>query len=94
MITPYKKHITVIREPEGDPHNTIPLKRIIIPETLKHKSRYGHVIQLGSNAKSIASDVKPGDRVIVSWYDGTKVVDTAQGEIEIFHEDEILAVCR
>jgi chaperonin GroES len=68
---------------------------IIIPDTAKERPMQGEVIEVGpgknEDGKTIAMEVKKGDRVLYGKYSGTEVTidDT---EYLIMRESDILAV--
>lgn len=69
---------------------------LIIPDTAKEKPIRGEVIAIGAGkkddaGKSIALDVKTGDKVLFSKYSGTEVKLDGTEHL-IMREDDILAV--
>jgi len=70
---------------------------IIIPDTAKEKPMQGEVIEVGpgrtEDGKSIAMEVKKGDKILYGKYSGTEVtVDDV--EYLIMRESDILAVIK
>ena len=69
---------------------------IIIPDTAKEKPQEGEVVAVGKglageDGKTVALDVKKGDRVLFSKYAGTEV--TIEGEDHlIIREDDVLGI--
>jgi chaperonin GroES len=69
---------------------------IIIPDTAKEKPQEGEVVAVGPGArddsgKTIAMDVKPGDRILFGKWSGTEV--RLEGEdLLIMKETDILGV--
>ena len=69
---------------------------IIIPDTAKEKPMQGKVLAVGNgrvleNGKTLALDVKVGDRVLFGKYSGTEIKVDGE-EVVIVREDEVLAV--
>ena len=69
---------------------------IIIPDTAKEKPMQGKVLAVGNgrvleNGKTLALDVKVGDRVLFGKYSGTEIKINGE-EVVIVREDEVLAV--
>jgi len=69
---------------------------IIIPDTAKEKPMQGKVLAVGNgrvleNGKTLALDVKVGDRVLFGKYSGTEIKIDGE-EVVIVREDEVLAV--
>ncbi len=69
---------------------------IIIPDTAKEKPQEGEIIEVGSGriteeGKTIALEVKKGDRVLYGKYSGTEV-SLKGGEYLIMREADILAI--
>ena len=69
---------------------------IIIPDTAKEKPTEGLVVALGTgktddNGKKVPSEVKKGDRVLISKYGGTEIKLDGK-EFKILNSDDILAV--
>ena len=88
MIVPVGDTVVVRRDDSTLPHNIIKLERIIVPDTLKHKSRFGTVVRVGPDVRA----VKAGDKVVITWYDGTPHEDPEDGKVELFKAYEMLAV--
>ena len=63
--------------------------KIIIPDKARARSRYGRVLAVGPDVKE---HIRQGDRVLISWLDGTKYSDRDMGDVELFLETEILAI--
>lgn len=91
-IRPLHDRIIVKRLPEEE----VTKGGIIIPEAAKEKPIQGEVIAVGTGklvegGKTIALDVKVGDKVMFGKYSGSEIkVDGT--EHLIMREDEILAV--
>jgi chaperonin GroES len=69
---------------------------IILPDTAKEKPQEGKVISVGKgkvlkNGKTIAPDVKPGDKILFGKYSGSEV-KVGEKEYLIIEADDILAV--
>ena len=69
---------------------------IIIPDTAKEKPQEGKVIAVGSgtvlkDGKTIAMQVKPGDRVLFSKYGGTEI-EIGDEHYLVMREDDILGI--
>jgi chaperonin GroES len=69
---------------------------IIIPDTAKEKPQQGKVIAVGTgiitkDGKTIALQVKPGDRVLFSKYGGTEI-KFGDEDCLVMREDDILGV--
>jgi len=69
---------------------------IILPDTAKEKPQEGKVISVGKgkvlkNGKTIAPDVKPGDKILFGKYSGSEV-KVGDKEYLIIEADDILAV--
>jgi chaperonin GroES len=69
---------------------------IIIPDTAKEKPMKGEVLAVGNgrvleNGKTVALDVKVGDRILFGKYSGTEIKIEGE-EVVIVREDEVLAV--
>ncbi len=69
---------------------------IIIPDSAKEKPQEAEVIAIGSgriddSGKTVAMDVKVGDRVLFSKYSGTEIKLEGQ-EYLILREDDIQAI--
>jgi len=69
---------------------------IIIPDSAKERPQQGTVIAVGKgktleDGKTIAPDVKPGDRILFGKYAGSEVT-VDDKEYLILREDEILAI--
>jgi chaperonin GroES len=69
---------------------------IIIPDTAKEKPMKGKVLAVGNgrvldNGKTLALDVKVGDRILFGKYSGTEIKIDGE-EVLIVREDEVLAV--
>ena len=69
---------------------------IIIPDTAKEKPQEGEVVAVGKglageDGKTVALDVKKGDRVLFTSYAGTDVKYEGE-EYIIMREDDILAI--
>jgi chaperonin GroES len=71
---------------------------IILPDTAKEKPQQGEVIavgpgKVGDDGKSVAMQVKTGDKVLYGKYSGTEV--TIDGEdVLIMRETDIFAVIK
>jgi chaperonin GroES len=69
---------------------------IVIPDTAKEKPTEGEVLAVGNgkvleNGKTVALDVKVGDRILFGRYSGNEIeVDGEQ--VLIVREDEVLAI--
>jgi len=69
---------------------------IIIPDTAKEKPQEGEVLAVGNgrileDGKTIALDVKVGDRILFGKYTGSEVKIDGR-DVLILREDEVLAV--
>ncbi len=69
---------------------------IIVPDTAKEKPQEGKVISVGKgktlkNGKIVATDVKPGDKILFGKYSGSEV-KVGDKEYLIIEADDILAV--
>jgi chaperonin GroES len=69
---------------------------IIIPDTAKEKPQEGEVVEVGAgrkteDGKTVAMEVKKGDRVLYGKYSGTEVT-IGNEEFLIMREADILAV--
>jgi co-chaperonin GroES (HSP10) len=63
---------------------------IVVPETAKFRAKWGTVIDVG---KYVQEDIQLGDRVAITWSDGTPWEDPETRTIyELFHETEILCI--
>lgn len=62
---------------------------LVMPDIARAKSRYGIVVRVGPDVKE---RIRKGDRVVITWFDGTHFDDEDLGEVEVFLESEILAV--
>ncbi|MBD1207957.1 MAG: co-chaperone GroES [Ignavibacteria bacterium] len=71
---------------------------IILPDTAKEKPQQGEVLavgpgKIGDDGKSVAMQVKKGDKVLYGKYSGTEV--TIDGEdVLIMRESDIFAVIK
>ena len=71
---------------------------IILPDTAKEKPYEGNVIAIGTgktlpNGKTVAPDVKPGDKILFGKYSGNEVKVDGK-EYLIINQDDILAVIK
>ena len=71
---------------------------IILPDTAKEKPQEGAVIAVGTgkvlpSGKTIAPDVKPGDKILFGKYSGNEVKVDGK-EYLIINQDDILAVLK
>jgi chaperonin GroES len=69
---------------------------IIIPDTAKEKPQEAKVVAVGSgrvtdDGKTVALEVKKGDRVLVGKYSGTEVKLDGEEHL-IIREEDVLAV--
>ena len=69
---------------------------IILPEAAKEKPQEGEVIAVGSgktlkNGKTVAPQVKPGDKILFGKYSGNEIKLDDQ-EYLIVESEEILAI--
>jgi chaperonin GroES len=69
---------------------------IIIPDTAKEKPLEGVVVAVGSgkilkSGKTVALEVKEGDKVLFGKYSGTEVKVDGQ-ELVLLREEDVLAV--
>jgi co-chaperonin GroES (HSP10) len=88
MIKPYGKHVLVSRDPDELPQDwRVRPERIIVPEIVMARARWGKVVDVGSGV----TEIRPGDRVSITWFNGT-AISQFDNKLEIFHEDELLAV--
>ena len=71
---------------------------IIIPDTAKEKPQEGEVVAVGrgkmtDEGKTLAMDVKPGDRILYGKYSGNEIkIDDV--EYLIMHQDDILGILK
>ncbi|MBN1445040.1 MAG: co-chaperone GroES [Candidatus Omnitrophica bacterium] len=69
---------------------------IILPDTAKEKPQEGKVVasgkgKLDENGKTVAMEVKVGDKILYGKYSGTEI--TVEGkEYMILREEDVLAV--
>ncbi|MBI4313259.1 MAG: co-chaperone GroES [Candidatus Omnitrophica bacterium] len=71
---------------------------IILPDTAKEKPHEGNVVAVGSgkltaSGKTVAPDVKPGDKILFGKYAGNEVKVDGK-EYLIINQDDILAVIK
>lgn len=71
---------------------------IIIPDTAKEKPLEGKIIAVGKgkttdDGKTVAPEVKVGDRVLYGKYSGTEIVVDGE-DLLIVKEDDILAILK
>jgi len=91
-VRPLHDRILVQRLDEGEQQ----VGGIIIPDSAKEKPQEAEVIAIGTgkkdeNGKSVAFEVKVGDKVLISKYGGTEVkIDDVK--YTIVREDDILGV--
>ena len=69
---------------------------IIIPDTAKEKPMEGKVVAVGNgrvleNGKTLALDVKVGDKILFGKYSGTEIKIDGE-EVLVVREDEVLAI--
>ncbi|MGC9193983.1 MAG: co-chaperone GroES [Syntrophobacteraceae bacterium] len=69
---------------------------IIIPDTAKEKPQQGKVIAVGTgtvlkDGKTVALQLKPGDRVLFNKYGGTEI-KLGSEEYLIMREDDVLGI--
>ena len=69
---------------------------IIIPDTAKEKPQEGEVVAVGpggrdDSGKTIAMDVKPGDRILFGKWSGTEVKVDGE-DLLIMKESDILGI--
>jgi len=68
---------------------------IIIPDTAKEKPQEGEVMEVGpgrvEDGKTVAMEVKKGDRILYGKYSGTEV-NIDGNDMLIMRESDILAV--
>jgi chaperonin GroES len=69
---------------------------IIIPDTAKEKPMQGEVIEVGTgrkteDGKTVAMEVKKGDRILYGKYSGTEVSIDGE-EMLIMRESDIFAI--
>ena len=69
---------------------------IIIPDTAKEKPMEGEVLAVGNgrvleNGKTLALDVKVGDRILFGKYSGNEIKIDDE-EVLVVREDEVLAI--
>ena len=69
---------------------------IILPDNAKEKPQEGKVISVGKgktlkNGKTVAPEVKPGDKILFGKYSGNEV-KVGEKEYLIIEADDILAV--
>jgi chaperonin GroES len=69
---------------------------IIIPDTAKEKPQEAKVVAVGSgrvtdDGKTVALEVKKGDRVLVGKYSGTEVKLDGEDHL-IIREEDVLAI--
>ncbi len=71
---------------------------IIIPDTAKEKPLEGKIIAVGKgkvtdDGKTVAPEVKAGERVLYGKYSGTEIVVDGE-DLLIVKEDDILAILK
>jgi co-chaperonin GroES (HSP10) len=86
-IRPTGAHVVVKRDEMGLPPGYSKPELIIMPETAKARANWGHVVGVGP----LVQEVERGDYVAITWFDGTPYDDDILGDVEVFHEDEVLA---
>src|SRR3990172_977736 len=91
-VRPLHDRIIVQRLEEGEQK----IGGIIIPDTAKEKPQQGKVIAAGAgkvkdDGKSLALDVKAGDRILFGKYSGQEIKLDGEDYL-IMREDEVLAV--
>ena len=69
---------------------------IVLPDTAKEKPKQGEVVAVGEGSrtedgKTIATQVKKGDRIVFSSYAGTEVT-LGDEEFLIMKEDDVLGI--
>jgi chaperonin GroES len=69
---------------------------IILPDSAQEKPQEAEVVAVGpgktlDNGKTVAVEVKPGDRIIYAKYGGTEIKLGAQ-EYVILRQDDVLAI--
>ena len=69
---------------------------ILLPDSAREKPQQGEVVAIGpgkllDNGKTVAMEVKPGDRVYYAKYGGTEVKVGAE-DLIILRQDDVLAV--
>ena len=69
---------------------------IIIPDSAKEKSQEAQVVAIGSgrldsNGKRLPFEVKVGDNVLISKYDGTEIT-FGDEKYTLLREDDIVAI--
>lgn len=94
MIEPYGIHVIVRRDDHGAPSDIPdrffnPNNIIVAPQKAVSKSRFAKVLKVGPE---IREDIREGDRVLITWLDGTKYEDADLGPVEVLKDVEILAV--
>ncbi len=78
-------------DPEEKTHGSI-----IIPDTAKEKPQEGEIVAVGpgkvsDSGKSVAMEVKKGDKILYGKYSGTEVTIDG-GEYLIMRESDVLAI--
>ncbi|HZO91499.1 MAG TPA: co-chaperone GroES [Chthonomonadaceae bacterium] len=69
---------------------------IVLPDTAKEKPTEAEVVAVGpgktlENGKTVAMEVKPGDRIIYAKYGGTEI-KLGNEEYVILRQDDVLAI--
>ena len=72
---------------------------IVLPDTAKEKPQEGKVVAVGKGkitdeGKTVAPEVKKGDRVLYGKYSGTEITTKEGEELLIMKEDDILAIVK
>lgn len=91
MIRPTGDHVVIKRDDLTAPPDVYLRKgsKLIIPQNALARAREGKVLFIGPKVRE---DIRVGDRVAITWHEGTRYHDKHLGEIELFLETEVLAV--
>ena len=91
-LRPLHDRVLVTRLDEGEQK----MGGIIIPDSAKEKPQQAEVKAVGNgklldNGERVATEVKPGDRILFGKYSGSEI-KVENEEYLILREDEILAI--
>lgn len=91
MVRPLGDRLVIERDGLTAPPDVYIRKgsKLVLPQNALARSREGKVLAVGPDVKE---DIRKGDRVAITWHEGTRYNDKDLGEIELFVETEILAV--
>jgi co-chaperonin GroES (HSP10) len=87
MVRPTGKYVLVKRDPLEVPVGYQKPERIILADKALAKSKSATVLKVGKDVTQVC----PGDRVLITWLDGTPYEDADLGKVEFLLEEEILA---